>query len=51
VESPGAFLSPAEQGAARGGVRVGNTMTDVAEDLGAVAHAQLIDGNTGCTPR
>jgi len=26
-------------------------MADMAEELGAVEHAQLIDGNTGCTPR
>lgn len=32
-------------------VRLCNGMADMAEDLGAVTHAQRIDGNTGCTPR
>ncbi|MBH1495055.1 hypothetical protein BA766_17970 [Stenotrophomonas maltophilia] len=32
-------------------VRLCNAMADIAEDLGAVTHAQLLDGNTGCTPR
>ncbi|MBK0013057.1 hypothetical protein [Stenotrophomonas sp. S41] len=35
----------------RDSVRLCNAMADMAEDLGAVEHAQLIDGNTGCTPR
>ncbi len=32
-------------------IRLCNAMADMAEELGAVEHAQLIDGNTGCTPR
>lgn len=32
-------------------VRLCNAMADMAQELGAVPQAQLIDGNTGCTPR
>jgi len=39
------------RGHPRDQVRLCNAMADMAQDLGAVAHAQRIDGNTGCTPR
>ncbi|HDS1040291.1 TPA: hypothetical protein QDZ42_002542 [Stenotrophomonas maltophilia] len=39
------------RGHPRDHVRLCNAMADMAQDLGAVEHAQLIDGNTGCTPR
>ena len=32
-------------------IRVCNAMADPAASLGAVEHAQLLDGNTSCTPR